>query len=363
MKYLILGSEGYIGTALAKSLLRQGHEVKGIDNMLRRFNVEQVGSASLFERVSATQEGMELLHIDISNEYKKLCAVLASYQPDTIVHLAEQPSAPFSMRGADEANRTMRNNIGGTLNVLWAMKEYSPDAHLVKLGTEGEYPDWIWDGKHIPEGNRLTVKYQGEDWEIPTPRYAGSWYHFSKVDDSAHIDYACKIWGLRATDINQGIVYGHLNETRFDYDETFGTVINRFVVQAVLGKPLTIYGTGGQTRGFIALQNSIEAIQLLSETPAERGQFRVIHQTTEARRIKEIADMVGEVAGCMVYDHVKNPRVEMAENEFTFDTQTLDNLGLKPVPMREVIAELYEKVSAHKKGIKKSVIDPKTKWV
>lgn len=372
-RVLILGQDGYIGTALTAHLAKfEGYQVKGLDNMLRRNNVAEIGGESLIQKAQ-----IACFSIDISTDYAALVKLLSDYQPDTIVHLAEQPSAPFSMKSPQHAAETQRNNVIGTLNVLWAMKEVCPDAHLIKLGTEGEYPDWLWDGKKIPEGSRMTVGYETEhctgegenmkcalvhdNWEIPTPRYAGSWYHFSKLHDSMNIDYACRIWGLRATDVNQGIVYGHLNDTRLDYDEYFGTVVNRFAVQAVAEIPLTIYGTGGQTRGFIALQNSIDAIKLLADNPPEKGEFRVIHQTTEAKSVTDIAQMVQKLTECEI-QNIENPRAELPANKFTFDTSTLDNLGLKPVEMETVVAELVETVKANKDKIIKDVIMPKTKW-
>lgn len=372
-KVLILGNEGYIGTALTKHLESKGYSVLGVDNGLREKNVRSIGSESLTKKDCAIEKHT----LDISTDYQNLKHLFKEEQPDAIVHLAEQPSAPFSMKSPRDAAETQRNNVIGTLNVLHAMKDACPEAHLVKLGTEGEYPDWLWDGKHIPEGNRMTVGYEtehctgeGEDmkcalvhdnWEIPTPRYGGSFYHLSKLHDSMNIDYACRIWGLKVTDVNQGVVYGHLPGTRFDYDQYFGTVVNRFVTQAVAGMPLTVYGTGGQTRGFIALQNSLDAITLLIDTPAKSGEFRVIHQTTDAKSVMEIAELVQKITGCEIA-HIENPRAELVENKFTFDTTTLDSLGLKPIDMEIVIRELVSTVEAHKADIITGVIKPTTTW-
>lgn len=361
MKILVLGSEGYIGTALCTNLINNGHEVQGVDCFMRESNVNQMGSESLTERKSSLKEKVDLHILNIAKDYERLCNIIKNFNPNTIVHLAEQPSAAFSMCSPETASETQQNNVIGTLNVLWAMREHAPNSHLIKLGTEGEYPDWLWDGKHIPEGNRMTVKYNNEDWVIPTPRYAGSWYHFSKLHDSMNIDYACRIWGLKATDVNQGIVYGHLNNTRLDYDEAFGTVVNRFAVQAVLGHPLSIYGQGGQTRGFIALQNSIEAIELLAKNEPDPGQFRVIHQTTEEYSVNDIAGMIQGLTMCDI-KHIKNPRAENDHNDFTFDNSTLMDLGLQPVKMEDVLPDLIQTVRANQDNIREEVILPKIKW-
>lgn len=350
MRILVLGADGYIGTALTPHL-QERHELELIDNGLREKNVNEVGSQSITEK-----DKRNYIELDVSTEYERLKEIMKQFNPDTIVHLAEQPSAPYSMSSAERSAETQRNNVIGTLNVLWAMKEVSPDAHLIKLGTEGEYPDWLWNGKHIPEGNRMVVN---GDWEIPTPRYAGSWYHFSKLHDSMNIDYACKIWGLTATDVNQGVVYGHRNGARLDADEYFGTVINRFCAQAVTGQPLTIYGTGGQTRGFINLQNSLESIQLLAENPPNKGDFRVIHQTTKEYSVKSIAEKIQKVTGCEI-QHIENPRAEMKENNFTFDTSTLDNLGLRAITLDDELPRLLEVMEKNKENITSN--NPTTTW-
>lgn len=365
MKILIAGINGYIGTALYFHLKKQGHDVVGFDNGLRDLNVKAVGSQSVVEK-------KEVPHEDINAcDYQSLKNFFKKHNPDTIVWLAEQPSAPFSMSNPVASAFTQHNNVIGTLNCLWAMKEVCPNAHLVKLGTEGEYAADIWDGKHIPEGSRIKVMTTPKDsdmfdrdvdyWEIPTPRYGGSFYHFSKIFDDFNIDYACKIWGLTATNIQQGVVYGHRNGTRLDVDESFGTVINRFVAQAVTETPLTVYGTGGQTRGFINLQNSMEAIELLSENPPEKGEFRVIHQSTEALSIMEIAKKVQKLTGCEIKE-IKNPREEKEKNSFTFDTTTLDNLGLKKIGLDEELPRLIKVMKENKYRIIKGVINPVTKW-
>lgn len=354
-KILILGANGYIGTALFNHL-RDKNEVFGVDNNLRAKNVASIGGESLVEHAEVAD-----LQFDISEDYGKLRDLIQSLQPEVIINLAQQPSAPFSMKDVTHATESQRNNIIGGLNLLWAVKEVNPNIHIIQLGTAGEYPDWLYEGMKVPEGSRITVKYQDKDWTIPTPRYAGSWYHFSKLHASYNADYACRIWGLRITDINQGIVYGHLDGTRFDYDEYFGTVINRFVTQAVAGMPLTIYGDGFQTRSFIHLQNSVDAIKLLIDTPADPGEYRVIQQLTDVKTVSEIADMVMDATNCEV-QHIENPRAEMSRNEFTFEAKELKTLGLVPVAMEDEIKFLIDLVTENKDKIRKEVIMPKTKW-
>lgn len=356
-RVLILGSEGYIGRALWSFLRDNGFEVRGIDNGLRRRNVTLIGSKSLFDVSPISCD-----HLDIT-DYDAIKKYVDAFRPDAIIHLAEQPSAPFSMLNAYQATYTQYNNVVGTLNVIWAIHEVDPKIHLIKLGTAGEYPDWLYNGMVIPEGSRVTVQYEGKDWTIPTPRYAGSWYHFSKVFDSYNIDYACRIWGMRATDLNQGIVYGHLRETRFDYDYYFGTVVNRFVAQAAKRLPLTVYGSGGQTRGYIHLQNSLEAIALFINNPAAEGEFRVVHQLTRTYSVRQIAEMVRAVSNCTI-GSIPDPRAEMEENNFTFEAKTLKDLGLVELSMEDEIRSLYNKLNdgAVRERIIDSVIQPSTKW-
>jgi len=370
-KVLILGSEGYIGRALHKYLKERNCDVFGIDNNLRNENVKSIGSKSIVE-IDETLHEKKFIKMDISKNYLGLKTLMFDFKPDVIVHLAEQPSAPFSMMNQVHASETMRNNMQGTMNVIYAMKEICPKAHLIKLGTEGEYSSDIWDGKHIPEGSRMEVftgkkdKHNNaclERWEIPTPRYFGSWYHFTKFSESYMLDYANRIWGLTITDINQGIVYSHRNGTRLDADYFFGTIIHRFVAQAITGVPLTVYGTGGQVRGFICLQNSLEAIELLINNPAKDGEFRVIHQTTESLNINDIAKKIQEKTGCEI-SYIDNPRVEKESNTFTFDTTTLDNLGLKPIKFEDELPNLIKVFEENKDNIVVTALMPKdhAKW-
>lgn len=355
-RVLICGADGYIGVALYYYLQDNGFEIMGLDNGMRESNVKSLGSDSLTHASKRAD-----FKLDISTQYKDLKELIATYRPDVIVNLAQQPSAPWSMASAENAIESQRNNICGGLNVLWAVKEIDPNIHVIQIGTAGEYPDWLYKDIEVPEGSRIKVKYNNADWEIPTPRYASSWYHFSKLHSSYNADYACRIWGLKVTDINQGIVYGNTEHNRFDYDFWFGTVINRFVVQAVAGVPLTVYGTGGQTRSFIHIKNSIEALKLMIENPPQEGEYRIIHQLTDVKSVWEIAKMVQAITDCEI-QQIDNPRMEMADNEFKFEAKKLKTLGLKPVDMETEVRNLVDIVSKYKDNIKKEVIMPTVKW-
>lgn len=350
MKVLILGSSGYIGNALMYYLESKKFEVFGCDNGSRQILAP--------ESLTKVKPHKQTTLLDVT-DYGLLKNYITNINPDVIVHLAENPSAPYSMKNAKNAGDVQNNNVVGSLNVLWAIREVNPKIQLIKLGTAGEYPDWLFDGITIPENSRVKVKYQDKDWEIPTPRYFGSFYHASKFFDSYNCDYACRIWGLNITDINQAPVYGWTDGTRFDYDEEFGTVVNRFVAQALAGYPLTVYGTGGQTRGYIHLQNSLEAIELIIKNPADG--FRIVNQLTETKKVIEIAELVQKHTGCDI-KCIDNPRAERNENEFVFQKDILDSLGLKPIYMEDSIGEFIEKIKPYKDKIDKSLFNPKIKW-
>jgi UDP-sulfoquinovose synthase len=350
MRILILGSNGYLGNALIHYLDKK-HEVYGCDNGLR----DRLAPESL----TPVKPHPQTKNIDICN-YGKLRDYILEIRPEAIVHLAEIPSAPFSMKSPKDSAFTQQNNIVGSLNVLWAIKEVDPTIHLVKLGTAGEYPDWLYPPNiQVPEGARIYVGRDGAKWKIPTPRYGGSFYHMSKLHDSNNCDYANRIWGLKITDINQAPVYGHVDGTRFDYDEEFGTVVNRFVAQALAGYPLTVYGEGRQTRGYIHIKNSLEAIELVLKNPPE--DFRIIHQLTETKSINDIAELVQKHTGCQI-DHIENPRAENPSNEFDFEMQWLSDNGLKPIYMKQAIAQFINEIRPYQKKINKRLFEPKIKW-
>lgn len=357
-RILICGADGYIGEALFEYLSSKGFEVFGVDNHMRERNVVNSGSASLTWNKSPAQ-----YTLDISTNYKGIKELIEVLRPSTIVNLAQQPSAPWSFSNIENAGETQRNNLVGNLNILWAVKEVDPTIRIIQLGTAGEFPDWLYpDGMEVPEGSRVTVQRNGKDWTIPTPKYGGSFYHLSKTYSSFNSDYACKIWGLSITDINQGIVYGHYGNTRFDYDEYFGTVVNRFLVQAVAGIPLTIYGkSGGQMRSFINILNSLQSIELLINNPADIGEFRTVLQLTELYRVRDIANMIKELTNCEI-QFIDNPRAESDENTFSFENKKLKTLGLETISMKDELPRLLELVRSKKDNIIKEVIMPKTRW-
>jgi len=306
MKVLVLGGDGYLGWPTALHLSQVGHEVAVVDNFARRGYDFEMGVDSLVPIESLQTRAavwQELTGQSIGVYIGDLCDAEFTYRtvrdfaPDAIVHYAEQRAAPYSMVDRKHAVYTQTNNVVGNLNVLYAIAEINPEIHLVKLGTMGEYGTPNID---IEEG-WLEVEHKGRKDRVMFPKRPGSFYHLSKVHDSHNIEFACRIWGLRATDLNQGVVYGQQTPetamddrlaTRFDYDAVFGTVLNRFVIQAVLGKPLTIYGTGGQTRGFIEVRDTVRCIQLACENPADRGEFRVFNQITEFMSLRQVADTI-----------------------------------------------------------------------
>jgi UDP-sulfoquinovose synthase len=382
MRILILGIDGYIGWSLAMHLAKRGYAVSGADNFARRANVESVGSQSAIpildmdERLSAFErihgQNVSFFEGDLL-DYDFLADVIKQARPDSIVHLAEQPSAPFSMMDRNHAIYTQHNNIEGTLNVLYAMKDLVPESHLVKLGTMGEYGTPNID---IPEGF-FEIEFRGRKDILPFSRQPGSIYHLSKVHDSANIMFACRVWNLRSTDIMQGVVYGTRTEeivndslmTRFDFDESFGTVINRYCAEAVIGLPLTPYGQGKQKRGFIDLVDSIQCLTIAIENPAAKGEYRVFNQLDEVYSIAELAEKVVTAARKLGIDvkirNVQNPRIEKAEHYYKVDHEHLRKLGFKPTrTIEETLKIMLKDLSRYKDKIleKREAIPPKTTW-
>ena len=396
MKILILGSDGYIGYPLTLHLLNKQHEVWGIDNGSRRRRVREIGGDSLtpipsiMERVNQLKFNYRNFHNNFdltlsqtASEYIK--QLLLTIQPDCIVHLAEQPSAPWSMRDVQFARATQMENVIGTLDLLWAMKEACPDAHLVKIGTMGEYGTPECD---IPEGRipPSPCKYtQGNGalselgecpmWGLLFPRSPGSFYHLTKVHDTYNIKFCCDTWGLRSTDIMQGVLFGvkvtgdetEDQLTRFDYDEYFGTCINRFVAQALIGHPLTVYGKGGQTRGYLPLKDSIQCLTIAIENPPKEGEYRTWNQYETIYSVNGLADLVWDKAQELEYEveieHISNPRAEKESHYYNHANQTLLNLGYKPTT--NIGSEIYKMIQSlepYKNRIIKDVIMPKTKW-
>jgi len=310
MKIAVLGGDGYCGWATALHLSARGHSVAIVDNFSRRQWDHEIGAQTLTpirplaERLRVWEEltgkAIELFVGDVT-DYDFLSATIKEIEPEAVIHFAEQRAAPYSMIDRKHAVFTQVNNVVGTLNVLFAIREYVPDCHLVKLGTMGEYGTPNID---IEEGY-IKIEHNGRSDVVPYPKQAGSFYHLSKVHDSHNIMFTCKVWGLRATDLNQGVVYGTVTDevamdetfvNRFDYDEIFGTVLNRFCVQAAIGHPLTVYGKGGQTRGFLDIRDTVRCVEIACLNPAARGECRVFNQFTEQFSVLEIAQMVETAA-------------------------------------------------------------------
>ncbi len=348
MRICVLGGDGYCGWATALYLSRRGHEVAIVDNFLRRQWDFELGAQTLTpilpltERLRVWQEltgsSIELYVGDVT-DYSFLSGVFEEFQPDAITHFAEQRAAPYSMIDRKHAVFTQVNNVVGTLNVLFAIQEFRPDCHLIKLGTMGEYGTPNID---IEEGY-IRIEHNGRSDVLPFPKQPGSFYHLSKVHDSHNMMFACRIWGLRATDLNQGVVYGTVTDetvldealiNRFDYDDVFGTVLNRFCVQAATGHPLTVYGQGGQTRGFLDIRDTVRCIELACLNPAEPGECRVYNQFTEQFSVLELAQMVQSAAlkmGLQVeIDHMATPRVEAEQHYYNAKHSKLIDLGLRP---------------------------------
>lgn len=352
----IAGFDGYLGWPLTQHLLQRGHVVAGLDSFLRREQVADLGACSAIP-IASPQERMAALaeHFprtpDLRRgnmlDYPFLRAFLEEFQPDTVVHLAEIPSAAWSMIDQAHSSFTQHNNVIGTLNLLWAMHEVCPEAHLVKLGTMGEYGT---PAMPIPEGF-FEPEFRGRRDRLPFPRQAGSFYHWSKVHDSNNTMFACRLWGLRATDIMQGVVYGSgidgqaddpRLKTRLDFDQCFGTVVNRFCCQAVIGHPLTPYGQGGQKRGFLPLRDVMQCLTLVIDSPPEAGDYRVMNQFDACYTVQEVASMVRQVAAGEGMDvdilPLENPRVESIQHEYQPDREHLPALGYRPSgsPRREI---------------------------
>lgn len=383
MRVFIAGIDGYLGWPLAQYLTARGHEVAGLDLLLRRQWVEEVGSHSalpvyrVVERMDAFRQrfGRSLdFRVGDLLDYALLRDFLADLQPEAIVHLGEMPSAAYSMIDQKHTVFTQQNNVIGNLNMLWAIKEACPHAHLVKLGTMGEYGTPNID---IPEGF-FEVEFRGRKDTLPFPRQASSFYHWSKVHDSNNTMFACKIWGLRSTDIMQGVVFGtQISEmgsdprlrSRLDFDQCFGTAINRFCCQAVIGHPLTLYGQGYQKRGFLPLRDSMQCLALTIENPPGVGEYRVFNQFEECYTIEELAYIVQRVAAEMDLDvtihRYDNPRAEKAQHYYNPDRQHLIDLGYEPT--HDVAAEvriMLADLIPYRERImqKKDILIPDIRW-
>ena len=378
MRILVLGGDGYLGWPTALHLSSCGHEVAVADNFARRHYDDELGVESLvpIEPLRARIAAWEsLTGRSLGCYVGDLCdpvftyAMIRSFRPDAIVHFAEQRAAPYSMIDRSHALYTQSNNVLGTLTLLYAIAEIDPRIHLVKLGTMGAYGTPNID---IEEG-WLDIEHNGRTDRVLFPKRPGSFYHLSKVHDSHNIEFACRIWDLRATDLNQGVVYGQATSetllddglaTRFDYDSVFGTVLNRFTIQSVIGHPLTVYGGGNQTRGIIDIRDTVRCVQLACESPANRGEFRVFNQMTESMSVAQIAETVKAASPeDVTIEHLDNPRVESPEHYYNVKHTKLVELGLEPHLLSDTLIEsLFEITKRYAHRVRLEALRPTVKW-
>lgn len=381
MQILIIGGDGYLGWPQAMYLSRQGHRVGIVDNLSRRAWDLQCGTDSLIpvqaleERISVwkalTGNSIKMFIGDIT-DFEFINKVVKDFKPETIIHFGEQRSAPYSMIDRKHAVFTQVNNVVGTLNLLYSIKDLCPDCHLVKLGTMGEYGTPNID---IEEGF-IEILHNGRKATLTFPKQPGSFYHLSKVHDSENIRFACQTWGIRATDLHQGIVYGVetdesiLDErlaTRFDYDGIWGTVLNRYCVQATINYPLTVYGKGGQTRGFIDIRDTMKCVELATLNPPQNGEYRVFNQFTEQFTVLQLAELVrqqAEVKGLHVkLHHIEDPRVEAEQHYYRAKHQKLLDMGLTPRYLSDVLlTSLIGIVQKYKERVLRHTITPYVNW-
>jgi UDP-sulfoquinovose synthase len=382
LRILILGGDGYLGWPTAMHLSARGHRVAVLDNMAKRGWEAEIGVEPLapirplqgrIKRwLDVSGKRIEMYMGDIAENPKLVYKVLEEFRPEGIVHYAEQPSAPFSMMDRDKCVSTQRNNVLGTLNVMFGIQHTDPAIHLVKLGTMGEYGTPNID---IEEG-WLEIEHNGRKDRVLFPKKPGSFYHLSKVHDSANLEFACRVWGSRVTDLNQGVVYGISTDeteqhpelaTNFHYDAVFGTVLNRFIVQAVHGSPLTVYGAGGQTRGFLNIRDTLRCVELALLNPASPGEYRVFNQFTEQFTVNDLAEKTVAAASRLGITariaHIQNPRVEHDNHYYNAKHSALLTLGLKPhLLSEEVIVGMLRMAQENRHRIDDSVLVPTIKW-
>lgn len=381
MRVLVLGGDGYLGWPTAMHFAARGHEVVVVDNYLRRMVAQQTRSEALManpnlhtraEIFEAASGNKMVVRIGDCADFRFMEETVRQFLPEAVIHYAEQPSAPYSMIGFPEASLTLNNNLNATFNIIWAVLTHAPECHIVKLGTMGEYGTPNID---IEEG-WIDIEHKGRKEKFLYPRQAGSLYHTTKVLDTDLLWFYVRTHGIRVTDLMQGPVYGISSEEadldgrlmpNFHYDDIFGTVVNRFLVQAVAGVPLTVYGRGGQVRGYLNLRDTLQCVSLAMEKPAKRGEMRIFNQFTELFSVNELAERVQRVGNRMglkvQLGPVTNPRKEKEEHYYNPVHRGLVQLGLEPHHMTDdVLAEMLAQVVCHRDRIDKGRILPRVSW-
>jgi UDP-sulfoquinovose synthase len=381
VRVLILGGDGYLGWPTAMHLSRHGHDVTVLDNYFARKVVEELDLPYLFPVPDLKERVAEWRHrtgkeigalIGDATDPTLLREAFERVRPEAVVHYAEQPSAPYSMLGQREALFTLQNNLTTTLNVAYAVRDAAPGCHIIKLGTMGEYGTPNID---IEEG-WLDIEHKGRKDRFLFPRQAGSLYHTTKVNDTDLLYFYVRTWALAVTDLMQGPVYGLFTDemdgdvalaSHFSYDEVFGTVLNRFIVQAVAGVPLTVYGKGGQTRGYLNIRDTMQCVRLAVENPAKAGEMRIYNQFTETFSVNDLGRKVKDAAGTIGIDveirNIENPRVEAEEHYYNPVHHGLRELGLEPHPLTgDVLVGMLEAARRHSGAIRDDIILPRAKW-
>lgn len=380
MKIAVLGGDGFCGWPSALHLAAEGHNVTIIDNLSRRAIADRLKApsltpiASIHDRMKAAQAvgDVQYEYCDIAIDYSRFRGLLASLKPDVVVHFAEQRSAPYSMLGDTERRYTVHNNTMGTNTLMSLLVELGQRPHIVHLGTMGVY-GYNTDFGQIPEGYLdVTVCSTGKQVSIPYPGNPGSIYHMTKVLDHTVLQFYAKNWGFPITDLHQGIVWGTQTEitrtdpalmNRFDYDGEYGTVLNRLIVQSQIGFPLTVYGTGGQSRAFIHISDTARCIGLACANPPEPGtRPRVFNQVAEVHTVRELAHMVARETGTPL-DFVDNPRKELSENKLDVANDGLRGLGFMPVRLEDaLVSEIAEVVGRYADRLDPAVIHSRARW-
>ncbi|NET43898.1 NAD-dependent epimerase/dehydratase family protein [Okeania sp. SIO2B3] len=391
---LILGGDGYLGWPTAMYFSQRGYDVTVVDNYFRRNACTELDVGMLYS-LPTLQERASIWHEKTGKEIKVVIGDLTkphqmraffdgsvSYQwavnnnftgiPDTVVHYAEQPSAPYSLINYKYASTTISNNLLVTNNLMFAVRDYSPSTHIIKLGTMGEYGTPNID---IEEG-WLEIEHKGRKDKFLFPRQASSIYHTTKIMDTDLLWFGVRMWNLRVTDLMQGPVYGLETEesviddrlkTLFNYDEVFGTVVNRFITQAVVGYPLTVYGKGGQIRGYLNIKDTLQCVHKSELTPAKSGELRIFNQIMETFSVNQLAELTKKVGTKLGYDveikSIENPRKESEEHYYNPTYQGLVNIGVEPHYLTEEVMEgMFRVVERYKDNIRKDVIFRGIRW-